>query len=89
MTATHPRETLRAICEAMRDSEPGMENRSWLYWVPSARVALIALSENLPPMTTLIGPGPDADNAIVIGDTLYKRLVAGVLKHVAEAETFE
>lgn len=90
MTATvHPSESLKAICEAMRASEPDMEDKSWLYWVPSARAALTALSENLPPVKSLVGPGPDEDNAIVIGDTLYKTLVAGLLKRIAEAEASE
>lgn len=36
---------LEAVCRAMRDSEPGMEEKSWRYWLPSARAALLALAE--------------------------------------------
>lgn len=36
---------LEKMARAMRDSEPGMEGKSWLYWLPSARAALLALRE--------------------------------------------
>ena len=35
---------LEFICRRLRDSEPGMEDKSWKYWLPSARAALYALS---------------------------------------------
>ena len=34
---------IEVMARTMRDSEPGMRNRSHLYWVPSARAALAAI----------------------------------------------
>lgn len=36
---------LEKMARAMRDSEPGMEGKSWRYWLPSARAALQAIRE--------------------------------------------
>ena len=36
---------LEKMARAMRDSEPGMEGKSWRYWLPSARAALQAIRD--------------------------------------------
>ena len=43
--------TLVLIAKALRNSEPGMEVKSHLYWMPSARAAVDALRE--PPLSVL------------------------------------
>ena len=37
---------IELMAKAMRDSEPGMEGKSHLYWIPSAKAALEALSSS-------------------------------------------
>lgn len=48
---------MEAVCRAMRDSEPGMEDKDWRYWLPSARAALLALADSQCPREELLPHG--------------------------------